>query len=189
MFIAHSYDKKTGIWNGAQKCESESDLPPFHTFLEPLPDKDGYDVVFDGEKWRYKLRPRVKLPPLTSEKAKIVGRMGGLKAAQNRRERKAMKDVIEARLNEKLSNGKTVQENLIERAEKLCFGNQAKLTDLVKFLEFLRDTAGQKPVARVAQKDTAGNDVPKNDLSKVDTATLIEMAKAAGVADDDAGEK
>lgn len=54
MLIAHSYDKKTGKWNGAQKCESESDLPPFHTFFEPLPDKKDYDVVFDGEKWRYK---------------------------------------------------------------------------------------------------------------------------------------
>ena len=54
MLIAYSYDKKTGKWNGAQKCRSESDLPPFHTFKEPLNLKSGFDIVFDGEKWVYK---------------------------------------------------------------------------------------------------------------------------------------
>lgn len=131
-------------------------------------------------------KPNVKLPPMTSERAKVVGRLGGLKTAQNRRERKALREVVEERLNAKLRNGKTVQQTLIEKAEELCLNKGAKLTDLVKFLEFLRDTSGQKPVEKVAQTDANGNDVPVNDLSKVDQKTLIEMAKAAGVVNDDA---
>ena len=132
-----------------------------------------------------KRKPPVYPPISTTERAKELGRLGGIKSGIRRRERIAMREVCEKRLNEKLSNGKSVQQNLIEKAEELCFGNTAKLTDLVKFLEFLRDTSGQKPVERVAQTDTDGNDVPQNDLSKVPTETLIEMAKAAGVADAD----
>ena len=133
------------------------------------------------------LRPSRK-GQLSKEEAKKRGKNGGKKSAQVRRERKMLRQVAEEKLTEIMSNGKTMQDNLIQKAAKLAF-EDAKLSDVIKFLEFMRDTAGQKPVDKVAQTDTAGNDVPKNDLSKVDTATLIEMAKAAGVADDDAGEK
>ena len=121
------------------------------------------------------LRP-IRKGQLSKEEAKKRGKNGGKKSAQVRRERKMLRQVAEEKLTEIMSNGKTMQED-------------AKRSDVIKFLEFMRDTAGQKPVDKVAQTDTLGNDVPKNDLSKVDTATLIEMAKAAGVADDDAGEK
>lgn len=133
------------------------------------------------------LRP-IRKGQLSKEEAKKRGKNGGKKSAQVRRERKMLRQVAEEKLTEIMSNGKTMQDNLIQKAAKLAF-EDAKLSDVIKFLEFMRDTAGQKPVDKVAQTDTAGNDVPKNDLSKVDTATLIEMAKAAGVADDDAGEK
>lgn len=133
------------------------------------------------------LRP-IRKGQLSKEEAKKRGKNGGKKSAQVRRERKMLRQVAEEKLTEIMSNGKTMQDNLIQKAAKLAF-EDAKLSDVIKFLEFMRDTAGQKPVDKVAQTDTLGNDVPKNDLSKVDTATLIEMAKAAGVADDDAGEK
>lgn len=133
------------------------------------------------------LRP-IRKGQLSKEEAKKRGKNGGKKSAQVRRERKMLRQVAEEKLTEIMSNGKTMQDNLIQKAAKLAF-EDAKLSDVIKFLEFMRDTAGQKPVDKVAQTDAAGNDVPKNDLSKVDTATLIEMAKAAGVADDDAGEK
>ena len=133
------------------------------------------------------LRP-IRKGQLSKEEAKKRGKNGGKKSAQVRRERKMLRQVAEEKLTEIMSNGKTMQDNLIQKAAKLAF-EDAKLSDVIKFLEFMRDTAGQKPVDKVAQTDAAGNDVPKNDLSKVDTATLIEMAKAAGIADDDAGEK
>ena len=133
------------------------------------------------------LRP-IRKGQLSKEEAKKRGKNGGKKSAQVRRERKMLRQVAEEKLTEIMSNGKTMQDNLIQKAAKLAF-EDGKLSDVIKFLEFMRDTAGQKPVDKVAQTDAAGNDVPKNDLSKVDTATLIEMAKAAGVADDDAGEK
>ena len=133
------------------------------------------------------LRP-IRKGQLSKEEAKKRGKNGGKKSAQVRRERKMLRQVAEEKLTEIMSNGKTMQDNLIQKAAKLAF-EDAKLSDVIKFLEFMRDTSGQKPVEKVAQTDGEGNDVPKNDLSKVDTATLIEMAKAAGVADDDAGEK
>lgn len=128
---------------------------------------------------------KYKKGDVTHEEAVKRGRLGGRRSAIARKERKLLKEVAAEHLLMKMSNGKSVQENLFLKAEKLAFEN-SRLSEVIKFIELLRDTSGQKPVEKVAQTDANGNDVPVNDLSKVDTATLIEMAKAAGVADDDA---
>lgn len=129
------------------------------------------------------LRP-IRKGQLSKEEAKKRGKNGGKKSAQVRRERKMLRQVAEEKLTEIMSNGKTMQDNLIQKAAKLAF-EDGKLSDVIKFLEFMRDTSGQKPVDKVAQTDGEGNDVPKNDLSKIPTETLLKMAKAAGAGLDD----
>lgn len=129
------------------------------------------------------LKP-IRKGQLTSEEAKRRGSNGGKKSVASRREKKMLRQVAEEKLTEIMSNGKTMQDNLIQKAAKLAF-EDSKLSDVIKFLEFMRDTSGQKPVDKVAQTDGEGNDVPKNDLSKIPTATLLKMAKAAGAGLDD----
>lgn len=129
------------------------------------------------------LRP-IRKGQLSKEELKKRQSNGGKKSAQVRRERKMLRQVAEEKLTEIMSNGKTMQDNLIQKAAKLAF-EDGKLSDVIKFLEFMRDTAGQKPVDKVAQTDGEGNDVPRNDLSKIPTETLLKMAKAAGAGLDD----
>lgn len=129
------------------------------------------------------LRP-IRKGQLSKEELKKRQSNGGKKSAQVRRERKMLRQVAEEKLTEIMSNGKTMQDNLIQKAAKLAF-EDSKLSDVIKFLEFMRDTSGQKPVDKVAQTDGEGNDVPRNDLSKIPTETLLKMAKAAGAGLDD----
>lgn len=102
------------------------------------------------------------------------GRKGGKKSGETRRKRKALKEQLLLLL--ETGNAQ----------EELCTSLFAKaLSGDVKAFEVIRDTIGEKPVDKVAQTDGEGNDVPKNDLSKIPTETLLKMAKAAGVGLDD----
>ena len=117
------------------------------------------------------------LKPVRSvSEARKKGRKGGIASGKKRRELKAFKDLLEAGLSQeiKTESGKSytraeyIALKLIKTAEN---GN-------IKAFEVIRDTIGQKPVDKVESKTeiTAGND-----LSKLGTKTLLEMAKAAKV--------
>lgn len=117
------------------------------------------------------------LKPIRSvSEARKKGRKGGVASGKKRRELKAFKDLLEAGLSQeiKTESGKSytraeyIALKLIKNAEN---GN-------IKAFEVIRDTIGQKPVDKVESKTeiTAGND-----LSKLGTKTLLEMAKAAKV--------
>lgn len=116
------------------------------------------------------------------------GRKGGKKSGETRRRRKTLREDLLALL-------KTVRETPEGEEKTLQDGILAALimkalSGDVKAFEVIRDTIGEKPVDKVAQTDGEGNDVPKNDLSKIPTETLLKMAKAAGAGlyDEDDGE-
>lgn len=135
------------------------------------------------------LKP-IRKGQLSKEEAKKRGKNGGKKSAQVRRERKMLRQVAEEKLTEIMSNGKSLQENLVQKLIVGALASDAKVKETLDVFVALRDTAGQKPVDKVAQTDGEGNDVPKNDLSKIPTETLLKMAKAAGAGlyDEDDGE-
>lgn len=106
---------------------------------------------------------------LSKEEAKKRGQNGGKKSGESRRKRKALKEQLLLLL----KTGNAQKELCTALLEKALSGD-------VKAFEVIRDTIGEKPVDKVAQTDGEGNDVPKNDLSKIPTETLLKMAKAAG---------
>jgi len=122
---------------------------------------------------------------LSSEEAKRRASNGGKKSVQVRREKKMLRQVAEEKLTEIMSNGKSLQENLVQKLIVGALASDAKVKETLDVFVALRDTAGQKPVDKVAQTDGEGNDVPRNDLSKIPTETLLKMAKAAGAGLDD----
>ena len=117
---------------------------------------------------------RPKKGSLSHEEAARMGRNGGKKSVQKRRERKALKEQLLLLL----ENGNAQEQLCTSLLEKALSGD-------VRAFEVIRDTIGEKPVDKVAQTDGDGNDVPKNDLSKIPTETLLKMAKAAGAGLDD----
>lgn len=123
------------------------------------------------------------LIPFTSEQsreeAKMNGSLGGKKSGESRRHKKELKEVLTALLEEKQQDSQGVT---LTTQEIICLSllNKAAKGD-VKAFEVVRDTIGQKPVDRVAQTTSDGKDIPVNDLSKVPTATLLQMAERAGV--------
>lgn len=117
---------------------------------------------------------RPKKGSLTAEEAARMGRNGGKKSVQKRRERKALKEQLLLLL----ETGNAQEQLCTSLFEKAVSGD-------VRAFEVIRDTIGEKPVDKVAQTDGEGNDVPRNDLSKIPTETLLKMAKAAGAGLDD----
>lgn len=111
---------------------------------------------------------------LSKEEAKKRGQNGGKKSGESRRERKALKEQLLLLL----KTGNAQKELCTALLEKALSGD-------VRAFEVIRDTIGEKPVDKVAQTDGNGNDVPKNDLSKVPMEVLLKMAKAAGADIDD----
>ena len=111
------------------------------------------------------------------------GQRGGKKSGEIRRRRKTLREDLIALLKtvKTTTDGKekTVQEGILASLIMKA------LTGDVKAFEVIRDTIGEKPVDKVAQTDGEGNDVPRNDLSKIPTETLLKMAKAAGAGLDD----
>lgn len=112
----------------------------------------------------------------TKSEQRKIAQKGGIASGKKRRELKDFKELLKAGLAEeiKTESGKKytraqyIAMRLIKTAEN---GN-------IKAFEVIRDTIGQKPVDKVESKTeiTAGND-----LSKLGTKTLLEMAKAAKV--------
>lgn len=126
------------------------------------------------------LRP-IRKGQLSKEELKRRQSNGGKKSAQVRRELKMLRQVAEEKLTEIMSNGKSLQENLVQKLIVGALASGAKVKETLDVFVALRDTSGQKPVDKVAQTDGEGNDVPVNDLSKIPTETLLKMAQAAGV--------
>ena len=82
------------------------------------------------------------LKKLTSEEARELGRKGGLKSAEVRREKKLLKNLLEEVLETPTKTGNLaidITNALIQKAKK---GN-------VKAYEVIRDTLGEKPVENI----------------------------------------
>lgn len=78
------------------------------------------------------------LKPLTTSKAREIGKKGGKRSAEIRKEKKILRDLLEEALEKKTETGNKyidITIALIKEAEK---GN-------VKAYETIRDTLGQKP--------------------------------------------
>lgn len=103
----------------------------------------------------------------SKEEARELGRKGGQRSGEVRREKKMLRELAEEKLLEKMSNGKTMQDNLITKAASLAFSNNAKLSEVLKFFEIMRDTSGQKPVDKVAHTDSEGKDIPSIEILPV----------------------
>lgn len=73
---------------------------------------------------------------------------GGKKSAQIRKEKKLMRQVAEEKLLKLMPCGKTFQEAAFDELEKLALTGITPPKDLIAILEFLRDSAGQKPVEK-----------------------------------------
>lgn len=94
------------------------------------------------------LKP-IKKGELTKEEAKKRGANGGKKSAQARKEKKLMQEVAQETLLKLMPGGKPFQECAFERLQESLMNDYIKPTDFVRILEFLRDTAGQKPVDQI----------------------------------------
>lgn len=70
-------------------------------------------------------------------------RTGSRARNEQQRQRKSMRISINEMLNRKMSNGKTVQDNLLETLITNSM-NTGSISDLVKALTFLCETSGQK---------------------------------------------
>lgn len=77
-----------------------------------------------------------------------VAREAQKKSVEARKTNQTMKQVAQEKLWELMSNGKTFQENAFERLKLALLSEGTKPAELVKILEFLRDTSGQKPVEK-----------------------------------------
>ncbi len=88
-----------------------------------------------------------------------IARKGSEAMHKKEREKKAMKEVAEEKLNSLLPSGKTVQEALINNAVVLSSKENAKLREIIDLLVFLRDTSGQKPIDKKSYVDSNGADV------------------------------
>ena len=78
-----------------------------------------------------------------------VARAAQKKSVEARKANQTMRQVAEEKLLEFMANGKTFQENAFERLKQAILNDDTKPADLVKILEFLRDTSGQKPTEKV----------------------------------------
>lgn len=82
------------------------------------------------------------LKPLTTKKAREIGKKGGIASGKAKRERKLLKDL----LMEALSKGTETDNEYVNITIALI--NQAKEGN-VKAYEVIRDTLGQKPVETI----------------------------------------
>lgn len=79
------------------------------------------------------------LKPLTTEKAREIGKKGGIASGKAKRKRKEFKDALKTALTVVMDNDKTVQEIGIEALlDKFMKGDP-------KVFEIIRDTIGEKP--------------------------------------------
>ena len=82
------------------------------------------------------------LKPLTTEKAREIGKKGGIASGKKKRARKEFKEAIKTALTVVMEDNKTVQEIGIEALmEKFMKGD-------AKAFELIRDTIGEKPTEK-----------------------------------------
>ena len=84
------------------------------------------------------------LKPFTSNQSRDEavknGRKGGKKSGEVRREKKLLKQIAEEKLQELMPSGKTFQECALNQLSSIVLSGLIKPSDIVKVLEFLRDT-------------------------------------------------
>lgn len=102
------------------------------------------------------LKP-IKKGELSSEEAARRGRKGGLKSAENKRQRKAFKEIAEKLLSMNLNGGEVIDyDNLRSASGKNMTIEEAIILKQVRnalkgnlaSTEFLRDTVGERPVLK-----------------------------------------
>lgn len=123
-------------------------------------------------------------PVQSKEEARERGRLGGIASGKARREKKAMRDTLEALLAMSLKNGKQASvENIkslaamkgknISVQEAVMFAQiQRALKGDVRAAEFIRDTIGQKPVDNMNVVGEVNN--PMAGLTTEELKKLIE---------------
>lgn len=127
------------------------------------------------EKQLANLRP-IKKGQLTKEESKARQRNGGKKSAEKRRQLKEIREWAEQNLFTGRGNNNTpLFELLFKKLEQLA--SQGNL----KAVEMIFNYSGLKPVDLVAEVNTKGEDIQKNDLSKINTDTLLKMAEKAKI--------
>lgn len=94
----------------------------------------------------------------TKEEQKVIARMGGIASGKARREKKAMRETLEALLSMPMKGGKAADVESIKNFAELKGKNitvqdamviamlQKAMKGNVTAAEWIRDTAGQKPV-------------------------------------------
>lgn len=110
------------------------------------------------------------LKPLTSERAKEVGRIGGIRKAEKMRKAKTFAEAFKICLEQEITNTKGETKTTLEAIIASMVAKAIKGD--VKAAQFVRDTIGQMPVAK--QEILSANlnmqkiFVTKNDEEKAD---------------------
>lgn len=122
------------------------------------------------------LRP-YKKGEQSPEELKKKQRNGGIKSGIVRREKKLLKEVAAEKLLKLMPCGKTFQDLSIDILIDKVTTGEIKAVDVVKVLEFLRDTAGQKPVEKqeIINPNPIEVKVDKSDIK----AAIINIDKLA----------
>lgn len=125
------------------------------------------------EKQLANLRP-FKKGQISPEECRERGSKGGKKSVQVKRNLKEIREWMSENLNTPTgANKEPLYEMLIKKLTQLASqGN-------IKAIEMLLNYSGLKPIDMVAEVNTKGEDIIKNDLSKIDNETLLKMAKEA----------
>ncbi len=123
----------------------------------------------------------------TPRERKELAQKAGIKSGEARREKKLLKQVAEDKLLELMGNGKSFQENAIEQLQDAVLNGRIKPTDLVKILEFLRDTSGQKPTDKqeITNNNTSRPRVyfTEAEFNNLSTEEIIKKLRAAANCD------
>lgn len=102
-----------------------------------------------GKKTRFK----------AGKKQSEVARQGGYASQEKQHRDKAMKEAAQDLLWKMMPNGMSLQDILLNNLGAKAGKEEATISELVKTIEFLRDTSGQKPVEKKSLVDSAGEDV------------------------------
>lgn len=102
----------------------------------------------------------------SSAEARELGRQGGIKSGEVRREKAQLR---------KLGYTGVESFDKLNELQRAAIANN-NITAALKAEELKGKLAGLY-VEKVAQTDSKGADVPINDLSKIPTATLLKMAE------------
>lgn len=104
------------------------------------------------------------LKPLTSEKAREIGRIGGKKSVEVRRERKKFREMFKILLAEEITDKKGNKKNT---QEAICIAQiREALKGNTKAFETIRDTIGEKPIDNVVNNIVSQVNVTKNDIKE-----------------------